>query len=215
MIGATAIGVVVAMAIYKLPPSPRTLGIAVRGAGDRAASSHPVTAVLLEFRAWDTFLEVGVLLLAVLGATALSGLPGTARAVAGGPVHVPLVWLVRLAVPGLILAAGHVLLVGSHAPGGAFHAGALLAAAAVLLEMGGRATIGGLSPALLRGCWSVGCVAFLLAGAVGPLGGRAFLELAASSAGAWILFIEACVAVAIAAALASLFLAARCAGGER
>lgn len=108
---------IVSLAVLSLPDPPSGLAGVVRAAGERSAVQHPVTSVLLEFRAWDTFLEVGVLLLAVIGASALAGLPGAARSVAGEPVAVPLVWLVRLVVPGLVLAAGHVLLLGASAPG--------------------------------------------------------------------------------------------------
>ena len=92
--------------------------------------SNPVTAVLLNFRAYDTLLELAVLLTAVLGIFALGpARPGYRSA---GPVFDSLAhWL----VPVLILTAGYLLWVGAHAPGGAFQAGAILAAAGVVLRL--------------------------------------------------------------------------------
>ncbi|MGB5569784.1 MAG: DUF4040 domain-containing protein, partial [Sedimenticolaceae bacterium] len=74
--------------------------------------SNPVTAVLLNFRAYDTLLELAVLLAAVLGITALGPARPPYRAAGalfGG--------LVRWLVPLLILTAGYLLWAGAHAPG--------------------------------------------------------------------------------------------------
>lgn len=91
---------------------------------------HPVTAVLLNFRAWDTLLELIVLLLALLGARLVVS-----------PMHNdgpgwPLArqWSRRL-MPLLVLVAFFILWRGATAPGGAFQAGVLLAAAAVVLRL--------------------------------------------------------------------------------
>ena len=107
--------------------------------GNLAASgvSNPVTAVLLNFRAYDTLLELAVLLTAVLGIFALGqATPGYQPA---GPIFDG---LVRWLVPVLILTAGYLLWVGAHAPGGAFQAGATLAAAGVVLRLAGRSRTG-------------------------------------------------------------------------
>ena len=89
--------------------------------------SNPVTAVLLNFRAYDTLLELAVLLTAVLGILAL----GKARP-GYQPVGPVFDGLARWLVPVLILMAAYLLWAGAHAPGGAFQAGATLAAAGVL-----------------------------------------------------------------------------------
>ena len=90
--------------------------------------TNPVTAVLLNFRAYDTLLELAVLLAALLGIFALG--PARPGFKEGGPV---LDGLIRWLVPLLVVTGGYLLWVGAHAPGGAFQAGALLAAAAVLM----------------------------------------------------------------------------------
>jgi len=91
--------------------------------------SHPVTAVLLNFRAWDTLLELVVLLLALLGAQQSAVvLPATK----GWSLSVS--WSKQLS-PLLILLTGYLIWRGAAAPGGAFQAGALLASGAVVLRL--------------------------------------------------------------------------------
>lgn len=176
--------------------------------------THRVTAVLLGFRGWDTCLEVAVLLLAVLGVARADERSAWARPSMHRAIEPPLAWLVRLVVPALVLGAGHILLVGSSGPGGAFQAGSLLAAAAVLLTLGGHDTVQRVPEVWRRGLWIAGVGAFVLAGALTLLRGRLLLELSPSTAGPWMLGIEVGVTAAIATGLASLFIAARAAGGR-
>jgi len=92
---------------------------------------HPVTAVLLAFRAWDTLLEVAVLVAAGVAVRAVGVVPSPPSTEAG-PLQAG---LLRLVVPVLVVLAVYLLWRGSHAPGGAFQAGALLAAAGVLVQL--------------------------------------------------------------------------------
>ncbi len=162
--------------------------------------SNPVTAVLLNFRAYDTLLELAVLLAAALGVRAI----GSTRPVyqAAGPV---LAALVRPLVPLLILAAGYLLWVGAHAPGGAFQAGAVLAAAAVLLRLRGDATGGLPGPVAQRWLLVAGIGAFLAVGLGVMLAGFSFLQYPAAWSGVLILLIESGATLAIAAALATAY----------
>ncbi|MGB5179852.1 MAG: hydrogenase subunit MbhD domain-containing protein, partial [Gammaproteobacteria bacterium] len=132
--------------------------------------SNPVTAVLLNFRAYDTLLELAVLLTAVLGIFTLGqATPGYQPA---GPIFDGLVsWL----VPVLILMAGYLLWVGAHAPGGAFQAGATLAAAGVVLRLAGRTRTGLPDGFMLRIVMAAGVGVFLLVGLTLLLLGRPFL----------------------------------------
>jgi multisubunit Na+/H+ antiporter MnhB subunit len=171
--------------------------------------SNPVTAVLLNFRAYDTLLELAVLLAAVLGITALGPARPPYRAAGalfGG--------LVRWLVPLLILTAGYLLWAGAHAPGGAFQAGAMLAAAAVMLRLGGRAGGGLPKPGVLRSVLASGIAAFLLVGIFTMVGGKAFLEYPQAWSGMLILFIETAAMVAIAATLALAYIGGRPADWE-
>jgi len=128
--------------------------------------TNPVTAVLRNFRAYDTLLELADLLAAVLGILALcQARPGFPRS---GPVPDG---LTRWLVPLLIVFAGYLLWVGAHAPGGAFQAGALLAAAAVLLRLGGHAGVGLPGAVMQRWILVSGIVVFLTLGLAVTAGG--------------------------------------------
>ncbi|MEW6353298.1 MAG: MnhB domain-containing protein, partial [Pseudomonadota bacterium] len=96
---------------------------------------HPVTAVLLNFRGYDTLLEIGVLLLAAFGALSLRASERAPPRAA--PPHALLAALTRALAPLMILTAGYLLWAGARQPGGAFQAGAVLAALGVLLRLSG------------------------------------------------------------------------------
>jgi uncharacterized MnhB-related membrane protein len=72
---AAAITVALAAAVLALPAPPPGLGDTVRAALPAAGVEQPVTAVLLNFRGYDTWLELGVLLLAVVALLALRRAP--------------------------------------------------------------------------------------------------------------------------------------------
>jgi multisubunit Na+/H+ antiporter MnhB subunit len=168
--------------------------------------SNPVTAVLLNFRAYDTLLELAVLLAAVLGIFALS--EERTGYLPAGPVFNGLVsWL----VPALILMAGYLLWVGAHAPGGAFQAGATLAAAGVVLRLAGKRDIGlpqG-SALFMNIILLVGLGVFLLVGLTMLALGRPFLGYPPAEAGKLILLIETAAMISIAATLILAFLGGR------
>ena len=169
--------------------------------------SHPVTAVLLNFRGYDTLLEIGVLLLAVLGVLAVRQAAGQEQ-VTTPPAGAVLGALTHLAVPLMVLVAGYLLWAGAHQPGGAFQAGAVLAAAGVLLRLSGRL------PALLppgfgvRAGLLLGFAVFLAIALGVTSGGRALLAYPPQQAGGLILLIEASLTLSIALILVSLFVGA-------
>lgn len=166
--------------------------------------SHPVTAVLLNFRAYDTLLELAVVLSAVLGIIAL----GPSRpAFQKAP---PLLFnLIRWLVPLLIVTAGYLLWVGAHAPGGAFQAGATLAAAGILLRLGGHARGGLPGNSAIRWLLVVGVATFVLTGLILMRGQGTFLQYPSDIAGALILLIEAAATLSIAAALIVAYIGGR------
>ncbi|VAW72408.1 Na(+) H(+) antiporter subunit B [hydrothermal vent metagenome] len=167
--------------------------------------SNPVTAVLLNFRGYDTLLEMGVLLLALLGVWSVSRVPEQSEA-PPGPV---LDMLSRLLVPLLILVAGYLLWVGAHAPGGAFQAGAVMGAAGVLLLLAGWRPDARFSGLPLRITLVTGLGMFVVVGMVLILLGRRLLEYPPPFAGTLILLIEAAAALSIGVTLAALFLGGR------
>ncbi len=125
-----------------------------------AGVSHPVTAVLLNFRAWDTLLEIGVLLAAVLSALALRDTGSWPRAPAQRPDPV-LHTLLRVTVPLAVLLAGYLLWAGASRPGGAFQAGAVLAGAGLLLHLAGTGIRSRLPARVQRALLAGGFAGFL------------------------------------------------------
>lgn len=122
--------VMMTAAVLELPPQWLGLLPEVEAQLARSGVAHPVTAVLLNFRGYDTLLEIIVLFLAALGVWSL-GFVKTGRADSpAGPV---LSALVRVLLPILILLSAYLLERGASAPGGAFQAGAVLGTAGVLL----------------------------------------------------------------------------------
>jgi multisubunit Na+/H+ antiporter MnhB subunit len=185
-------------------PPQQTLATPI--AENLAASGvgNPVTAVLLNFRAYDTLLELAVLLTAVLGVMALG--PARAAYRHAGPVFEGLAhWL----VPVLVVTAAYLLWVGGHAPGGAFQAGATLAAAGVVLRLSGRQATGLPSRIWLCTVLAAGVGVFVLVGTALLLAGRPFLGYPTAAAASLILLIETAAMLSIAATLVLAFLGGR------
>lgn len=164
--------------------------------------SNPVTAVLLNFRGYDTFLEMVVLLLALQGVWSLSE-STEHRASNVGSV---LITLAHLLVPMLILVAGYLLWVGAYAPGGAFQAGSVLGAAGVLLLLTGWRPSLPLETMPLRISLIVGFATFLVIALFTLLSEGQVLKYPKSQAGILILIIETTATISIGVTLASLFL---------
>jgi multisubunit Na+/H+ antiporter MnhB subunit len=194
-----------------LVPAAAGLGGEVAQALDATGVTHPVTAVLLNLRAYDTWLETGVLLLAVLGSRAL-GAPATRGATL---VRDPVTdGLLAIMMPLMLLVAGFLLWLGTGAPGGAFQAGAVLGSAGVLVLIIRRyAPV--LDEAVPRVLLVAGFAAFSVAAVVPLLFRRSLLEFRGATAGYAIMAVEIAVMITVAAALVLLFGAARDAGSER
>lgn len=195
------------LAIMDLPAPAVDLRGAVAANLAVSGVTHPVTAVLLNFRGYDTLLEVAVLLLALLGMRVVAG--GQADPAAGSSAPPPadpvLQTLARLAAPLMILVAGYLLWAGAHRPGGAFQAGAVLAAAMVLLHLAGLLPAWGAPRRWLRLGLAGGLLIFLALAAI-LLGQGALLRYPPESAGALILLIEAGLTLSLGLILAGLFL---------
>jgi len=173
--------------------------------GARMADSgvaHPVTAVLLNFRGYDTLLEIGVLLLALIVVLAVAPREGVAALPRADPV---LQTLARVAVPLMLLAGVYLLWAGAFRPGGAFQAGAVLAAAAVLLHLAGLAPAWNAPGKRLRVGLAAGFLVFLGVAAA-LLAQGTLLQFPPAWAGALILLVEAALTVSLALILAGLFL---------
>ena len=191
--------------VLSMPEQAIGLQTVVADNMDVSGVSNPVTAVLLNFRAYDTLLEMVVLMLALLGVWSLGGATSQREARPGSVLDL----MTRLLVPVLILVAGYLLWVGAQAPGGAFQAGSVLGAAGVLLLLTGWR----LSPALaalpLRCALVAGTGVFLAIAVFTLLKEGKVLQYAPEQAGVLILIIEAAATLSIGVTLTALFLGHR------
>lgn len=190
--------------LLHLPAPQHSAGGDALAALDGTGIGNPVTAVLLLFRGYDTLLEVMVLLVAWLGVWIVQ--PIARPAPPEPPARVALLdALLAAVVPSAVLVGGYLLHAGGQAPGGAFQAGAVLAAAGVLLALCGR-----LAP--LREPLPAQRLALVLGAAVFSAIGLASQPVLALP-GLWAVYaIEVALTVSIAMTLVLLFLAA---GGVR
>jgi multisubunit Na+/H+ antiporter MnhB subunit len=201
--GILAFAAAAAVLRASLSPPPRPGGLTAPLKEITAA--HPVgnavTVVLLDVRGYDTFLELGVLLAAALGAYTLSGAERLPRAT---PPSRVLRALVALLLPLVLVTGVYLLAMGTRAPGGAFQAGAVLAAGAILARLSGvlpGEPPGGLGGRLLL---ILGFAVFLAVGVMGPLAAAPLFRYPAGWTGPLILLVETMATVSIAATLFAL-----------
>lgn len=193
---------VIGLAVVAVERDPALAGLAVAEALIDSGLGNPITGVLLLYRNLDTLLEVAVLLAAFLAARTVFG-EDEARPPTPSRSEVPLVGaLLAIIVPLTILIATHLLLAGSSEPGGAFQAGAVLAASGVLLVLAGR-----LQPATELSAWpalglTLGLLLFSLVGLAVMAFGAPLLALP----GMWAVYlIETAMMLSIAMTLVLLF----------
>lgn len=202
------LGLFVGLAWAVLSVSPPAPGLADAVAARLAESgvSHPVTAVLLSFRAYDTLLELVVLLLALIGTWSVR----RARRCAGYVPGQLLRELPGLLAPLMVLIAGYLLWAGARAPGGAFQAGSLLGAVGILLCLSGRSVPPWAQGRPLRLVAVLGVAVFMTLGVgIATLPGGAPLGWPSESAKALILCIEIAATLSIGLTLAALFAGGR------
>lgn len=201
----SAIAVGLGYVVLSFPSDSAGLSAEVATNLELSGVSNPVTAVLLNFRSYDTLLEMAVLLLALLGVWSLGDLPPRRAAPAG----IVLDTLASVLIPMLILLAAYLLWVGGRAPGGAFQAGAVLGAAGVLVLLAGWRFHASLTQLPLRLVLVLGCALFL-ATALGTIGmGRHLLEYPPEQSGILIMLLEVAATLSIGTTLAALFLGER------
>lgn len=203
LLAGTALAAGLLLAVLDAPLPALRLPAMVEANMAQSGVTHPVTAVLLNFRGYDTLLEVAVLLLPLLGMLALA--PPRPTSADRTPVDPVFATLARLLTPLMILVAGYLLWAGAHQPGGAFQAAAVLAAAGVLLHLAG------LLPAWASPGWVLrlslaGAFLVFLAVAAALLAQGSLLQFPPAWAGALILLIEAGLTLSLSLVLAGLFL---------
>jgi multisubunit Na+/H+ antiporter MnhB subunit len=194
---------VLIVAVLALPREPGGLTAAVAAELPHSGVTQPVTAVLLNFRSYDTWLELAVLLIAVIGVLSLRAEPRLADPPPGGAGTV-LSWLVGILVPVAVLVAGYLLWLGKTAAGGAFQAGVALGAAGVLMWLAGHRPLQ--REWQWRALLPLGFIGFMAVGIGVMTGDRALLEYPRAHAGTLILLIETAAAVSIGATMTALFI---------
>lgn len=204
--GLLSLGVTLALALALLDrPTPvENLAERVAAAMPISGVDHPITGVLLNFRSYDTLLEIAVLLVAVLVALALrEAQPDRPEQMAlDNPLlRAVMSWLLPL----ILMTAGFLLWAGSYQPGGAFQAGAVLAASGVLLRLAGVNAAWLDNPIILRVGLAMGLLTFVGVGILVMWEGVPFLTYPLEYAGSLILFIEFMLTLSIGLTLISLF----------
>lgn len=191
-----------AVAFLGAPQAGPGLEALVMEAMPASGVEHPVTGVLLNFRAYDTLMEVVVLLAAVIAVWQIErGLSDAPEPALGE------VWqgFARLSLPAIVVVGTYLLWKGAEAPGGAFQGGAVLAAVGLLLLLSRLYVPRPSHRALARWAFVLGTgvfagVALLVAG-----GGRVAFQYPLEHAKTLILLIEGLVTISIAVTLAALF----------
>jgi uncharacterized MnhB-related membrane protein len=212
---ALCVAAITGMSIASLLDAQVGLTAAVAGMLSDSGVDQPVTAVLLNFRAYDTWIEMFVLFAALVGAIVLRGeIYSSAQDGSLQSADLPLNLFVRTLAPIAVLAAGYLLWAGSFRAGGAFQSGALLGALFILVFAGGDRVM---SVDFLYKRWrwlaSAACFSFLALALIGLLQGGILLRYPAPMAGPLILVVETFSALAIAFTLLSLFSFAMIRGG--
>ncbi|MDT8409929.1 MAG: hydrogenase subunit MbhD domain-containing protein [Wenzhouxiangellaceae bacterium] len=184
-------------------------GIGGRQAVDSLAQTgvdNPVTAVLVVFRGYDTLLELGVLLAALLSARAVAlEDPLDTVTPASGDISV-VANLQAVIVPFALVVAVYLLQSGTTNPGGAFQAGAVLAASAVLLMLSGQLRPHHRAGFLTRAATVACLVIFIITGYAMHWWGEGMLALPGTGA---VYLIETSMAISVAVILARLVAGAR------
>jgi len=191
-------------AVVQRPLPAEDLPARVAAAMPESGVEHVVTAVLLNFRSYDTLLEIAVLLVAALVALALREAQPDRPEPMG--LENPLLravmsWLLPL----ILVVAGFLLWAGAYQPGGAFQAGSVLAAAGVLLRLAGVNASWLDNVILVRSALTLGLLTFLGVGLLVMLPGVPFLTYPQAYAGTLILAIELTLTLSIGLTLISLF----------
>ena len=196
-----------ASAILLLPEPAPTLapeahkGLAATGLG------NAVTAVLIAYRSFDTMLEKIVLVLAVVGVWSVA----PDRFWGGAPAPLgranpdsALVFLATMLTPLGILVGVHIFWAGADEPGGAFQAGAILAAMWIVVMMARLTEPPRIGANLLRLALVAGPAVFLVVGLAGAGIAGSFFAYPVSFAKPIILFVETFMLVSIAVSLPML-----------
>ncbi len=176
-----------AAALWQQPVHGNGLHALVMSELERTGVSNPVTAVLLNYRAYDTFIEFAVFL--CVAVAVLPYVLDVGNTVQKLSPESQVLGIAKVFVPLSIVMAGYMLWIGSSRPGGAFQAASLLAGCLVLLSLANfnRVNFAGTS---IRWLLSAGLLSFCLVISALLLRHEGFIVLPPNLAGMYILLIE-------------------------
>lgn len=201
------LAVLLCFTLFDLPRTNVGLTSLVQTSLSTSGIDHPVSAVLLNFRAFDTWFEMGVLVLAVLGILCIRECPSITP-VRGMVRPKPILYqLVQGLTPMVVLVAGYLLWLGTFAPGGAFQAGVVLGAGLVLLWMSGHPSVAALPNLYWRILVVLGFVLFLLCGCLALVQGYPFLSFPQAQSGLLLIVVEIGSTLSIGVIMAGMVLA--------
>ncbi|MBU4193464.1 MAG: hypothetical protein L6427_05105 [Actinomycetia bacterium] len=142
------IGVMLIYAVGEMPPmgdsgNPDKVHIAPRyleHGEEEAGASNVITAVILNYRGYDTMGEVAVIFCALCAVVAIlnrekTGLSRTSMDVSGVKASVVVRTTIRFLVPVIIFFAVYIILHGESTPGGGFQGGAIIGASIILFTL--------------------------------------------------------------------------------
>ena len=189
---------VVMITVFNQSPHDNQLKDLVDRYIHQSGVTNPVTSVLLNFRAYDTFIEFVVFL--CVSIAVLPYIPEKSDKQLSLNAESNLLQICKTFIPVTIIVAGYLLWIGSSKPGGAFQAAALLAGCLVLISLANAANLNFYN-LLTRMILSSGIVAFLAVSVYTILSGSGLLEMPYEYAGGFILLIEFCATFAVAISL--------------
>lgn len=198
---------IITSTVLGLPSAEPGLSAEMNANAEAIHIKNVVTAVLLDFRGYDTLLEISVLMLATVAVLSLREKTTSSERRLTGDSGLLLGSLTKLLTPFMIVVAGFLVWIGSSGPGGAFQAGAVLGAGGILLALAGYGRPVWANQHLIRTTLSIGLLAFIGIALLPLAGGGALLEYPDSMRKALLLLLEGLLTLSIGASLASLFLA--------
>lgn len=207
LVASVAMFIIIAATVIDLPRSATGLSAEMTSKAERIHVDNVVTAVLLDFRGYDTLLEISVLMLATVAVLSLRLPREGGRHRLAGDSGLLLGSLAQLLAPLMIVIAGFLVWLGSSGPGGAFQAGAVLGASGILLALAGYDRPTWARETVIRGALTIGLLAFIVIALLPMLGGGALLEYPDSTRKVLLLVLEGLLTLSIGASLASLFIA--------
>jgi len=207
LLASIAVFAILALLVVGLPAEADGLAPLMISGAEGSGIKNVVTAVLLDFRGYDTLLEISVLMLATVAVFSLRDTPDIlGRRLAGSPGPL-LGTFTRIVTPFMLVVAGHLVWVGSSGPGGAFQAGAVLGAAGILLALSGFATPGWAGRRVIRLVLTIGLLVFIAIAVYPIFLGGTLLEYPDQTRKTLILVTETWLTLSIGASLVSLFIA--------